>query len=160
MEVFVCTYCEDGTFAAPSKQLFDQHISLAHSQDSNFVIQCSHQACSRTFTNYRSYQNHLLKHDSRDKDELALMTVNQSMTPTDSPIYDYDDCIISPVNTNVDMEIVPSTSYLTDYCAKWILKPGETRKLTRTALLGIIEDSSQLIEEILTNVKSQVMLLS
>ena len=81
------------------------------------------------------------------------MTVNQSMTPTDSPIDDYEDCIISPVHTNVDMEIVPSTS---DYCAKWILKPRETRKLTRTALLGINEDSSQLIEEVLTNVKSQV----
>ena len=48
------------------------------------------------------------------------------------------------------------TSSLMDYCTKWILKTGETRKLTRTALTGIVRDTSELIEEVLLNVESQV----
>ena len=58
MEIYRCQYCSE-RFSAPSEQLLDRHIKLVHSQDPSFIIQCKHEPCSRTFTNYRTY---LLKH--------------------------------------------------------------------------------------------------
>ena len=50
-----------------------------------------------------------------------------------------------------------TVSDLTSYCAKWILKTSETRKLTRTALVGIVEDTADLIKEVLSSAKSQIL---
>ena len=43
-------------------------------------------------------------------------------------------------SSGVVSEHPDTVSDLTLYCGKWILKTSETRKLTRTALVGIIED--------------------
>ena len=61
MAVYRCEYCDNDNyepFIAPSSKL------NVHSQDPGFSIECKHPSCSRVFVNYRTYQNHLLKHNS------------------------------------------------------------------------------------------------
>ena len=48
----------------PTEPLLLQHIRVCHSWDPNFSIQCIVRGCCRTFGNYRTFQNHLLKHGS------------------------------------------------------------------------------------------------
>ena len=45
---------------------------------------------------------------------------------------------------------------LTNFCAKWILRISETRKLTRTATVGIVQDMSDLLMEVSACIKEQV----
>lgn len=41
------------------------------------------------------------------------------------------------------------------FAAKWILKTGETRSLTRKATLGIVEDVSDLVDFVTHSLKQQ-----
>ena len=52
-----------------------------------------------------------------------------------------------------DETLQPSTD-LTDYCAKCLTT--ETRKLTKTATVDIVEDVSDLVSEVVTNVEAHV----
>ena len=54
-----------------------------------------------------------------------------------------------------DLE-VSGTCNFTNYCAKWILKTIESRRLTRIATIGIVEDISELIKEDCSCVEDQV----
>lgn len=51
---------------------------------------------------------------------------------------------------------VPTSKDIKLYSAKWLLKTSETRSLTRTASVGIVEDVSSLIEVILNGLKSDI----
>lgn len=64
MQSYPCSSCS-GEFLAPSEALLLRHIRIAHSSDPDFSIQCSFGGCLRTFRNFRTYQNHLLKHSGR-----------------------------------------------------------------------------------------------
>lgn len=44
----------------------------------------------------------------------------------------------------------------THYCAKWILKTSETRRLTRNSTLGIVQDVTDLVREVSTSIEDQV----
>lgn len=56
-----------------------------------------------------------------------------------------------------DYEFPDNSDHLTLYCAKWILKTNETRKLTRSAMVGIVNVTADLIREILSSVKAQLL---
>ena len=43
-----------------------------------------------------------------------------------------------------------------NYCAKWILRTSETRKLTRSTTVGIVSDVSELLSDVVTGIKTQV----
>lgn len=143
-----CPYCE--AFTAPSQRLLERHIRVTHYQDPGFKIKCNHVSCCRVFTNYRTYQNHLLKHKKDDNttrlaDDLpegSNATEDISSAADDSVPEDNDDNLL-----NLD---------LTNFCAKWILRISETRKLTRTATVGIVQDVSDLLMEVSACIKEQV----
>ena len=116
MSNFPCTLCS-GEFLAPSERLLLTHIRLAHSQDPDFSVQCSFSGCSRTFKNFRTYQNHRLKHS-----QVAGLIRDVS---------EEDDSAESDADNDVDDEIsTPSSNEMQMYAAKWILKTRETRNIT------------------------------
>lgn len=149
MALYRCEYCDYDNcdpFIAPSSKLLERHIKNVHSQDPGFSIECKHPSCSRVFVNYRTYQNHLLKHNRSPTEPVELAVTN---TPQ--------------IEVNEEMEISPPVtgSYqhlpsFTDYCAKWILKTSETRKLTRNATLGIVHDVSDIVKEVSLCIEDQV----
>ena len=155
-----CPYCTDERFAAPSKKLLSRHIKLVHSQEPSFSIQCSQ--CSRTFINFRSYNNHIrIKHSSAcesfdqeistnvdtgetEQDQLALNAYSVSSQSENQP------------DSQVPVYVSGDSKSLTRYCAKWILKTGETRKLTRHALIGVVQDTSEFFNLVLDIAREQV----
>ena len=152
MEAYICSYCPcSEQFCAPSQKLLERHIKLAHTHEPGFRIKCSHLSCSRFFTNYRTYQNHLRLHKSGPEDEGNNIEHEVSR----GCIGEIDSEIMEVQNNceNADTEISPN---LTDYCARWILKTSETRKLTRVATVGIVEDVSELVKEVVSCVETQV----
>lgn len=52
--------------------------------------------------------------------------------------------------------IEPLLQLTSTLCAKWILKTTETRKLTRSASIGIIQDVSEIVSEVSTMLYDQV----
>ena len=144
-----CLYCSV-EFSAPSEKVLLSHIRLVHSHDPNFRIQCSFSGCSRTFRNFRTYQNHRLQHCQRgsqgddiiEEDDMNEGDVNDRSQGDESMI---DDEVCAP--TVADMQLL--------FAAKWILKIRETRSLTRSATQGILEDVQDLISFVTQTLQSR-----
>lgn len=137
--------CSSCSFIAPSEVLLLSHIRLVHSMDPNFSIQCTLEGCARTFTNFRTYQNHLLTHRSPREDDQGLENFD---TGTDIPIDEH---------FNDSENYVPELPHLNQlYIAKWILKTSEINNLTRAATLDIIENVSDLAMTISQSLKHEV----
>ena len=132
---------------APSEPRLPTHIRLAHANDPNFSIQCTSNGCGRTFTNFRTYQNHRLTHrcDSAslglDANAVELDENNPSPLPIDA-------CTTSAISL--------TTSEMQHFTVKWVLKTRETRNLTRMAMQGIIEDVGELVIFVSQTLESQV----
>ena len=139
-----CSYCPE-QFSAPSEELLLTHIRLVHSSDPGFSIQCAHQGCMRTFTNFKAFQNHRrLKH--------AAQLPSQDLPSSSDDHTAYSD-VENP--EAVPHTVVPSHADIQSFSSKWILKIGETRKLTRAATLGIVEDVSELVAFVSKTLMSQ-----
>jgi len=163
METFSCSYCVDNAFSAPTEVLILNHIKRVHSLDPGFSIQCSFAGCSRTFSNFRTYQNHRLTHREQVDREQVIVTDQGAdgnldhdtlgraeQSPSDYGTGDYSQNH-DGVAGELGLEVNTTLSSLTDvdmqtYAAKWILKTSEARSLTRTATMGIVEDASDFID--------------
>jgi hypothetical protein len=143
-------------------------MKMVHYHDPGFFFECS--TCHRKYTNHRSYQNHILKHKKQtncsddgtntgipnDSDSLNCQSTQH---PDQIDVHDvslhYHDGV--PVaNVVCDSNEIVKNLDLTDHCAKWILKTSETRSLTRTATIGVVQDVSDLISDITDHLKTQV----
>ena len=145
MAKFVCPYCPEDEFIAPSWTLLLTHIRLVHSLDPNVSIQCSIDGCSRTFTNFRTYQNHQRTYHSiitNSSDQSVSDHDNQEFWNTDSNLEMYT----SSLETAVDMR---------SFSARWILKTSETRSLTWRATLGIVADVSDMVDFVVESLRTQ-----
>lgn len=148
---FQCNYCD---VSAPSSQLLQKHVRQTHIDDPNFQIQCSNEGCRRTFTHYRTFQNHLLSHTTT-----SLHTLASSAAPSvndESDHYQADNDGNLTISTGNVTELDPCRFTLKDHIAKWILKTGESRYLTRTAMMGILEDVSDIVQLIISHLHSEV----
>lgn len=146
-ERFVCSYCPD-YYVAISESILLSHIRLVHSSEPGFSIQCSANGCSRTFTNFRTYQNHRLTHRTSPDAHLAGTAlpdriVDHSMIS--EPEY------VSTVGSSEENSSINIPSFV----ARWLLKTTETRSLTRAASVGIVEDVSHLMDFVIQQLHSQ-----
>ena len=139
---YVCSYCVNDFFTAPSEVLLLNHIRLVHSKDPNFSIQCQSENCSRTFTNFRTFQNHRRSCSAIDSTPHGVL----GETICESGDQHGEDII---------NDVLPTSSDLQMYCAKWILRMSETRALTRTATLGVVDDVRELVDVITEGLKSK-----
>ena len=143
MSAIPCSYCS-GEFFSPSEELLLTHIRLVHSSDPGFSIQCSEQGCSRYFSSFKAYQNHRrLKHGSNN-------TADQPTLDANEEVEDLDCTDIEAHNPSV-----PSTEDMQHFSSRWILKTRETRKLSRAAMQGVIEDVGDLVTFISGTLESQ-----
>ena len=143
---FSCPYCP-ADYSAPSETLLLTHIRITHSNEPNFSIQCSTSGCARTFTNFRTYQNHRLTH--RNQVPCCLLT-DDEVHEDELGLGSYDVHAYSLADT-----ISPTTTDMQSFAAKWILKTRETRSLTRTAMQGVIEDVGDLVRFVTHTLASQ-----
>ena len=134
MSSLPCSYCS-GEFSAPSEELLLTHIRLVHSCDPGFSILCSHHGCSRSFSSFKSYQNH------RRLEHKSIISPEQPIPDPDGEFEDRDDVSIEAHTTNT-----PSTGDM-PFLSRWILKTRETREHTRTAIQGVIEDVEDLVTQ-------------
>ena len=146
MAALPCRYCS-GSFSAPSEILLLHHIRLVHSLEPGFSIQCSSNGCSRTFKNFRTYQNHRrLKHRRIEE-------------PSETPTYydlESDQDIEGLSNGENEYSVpIPDTTDMQSFAVKWILKTRETRSLTRAATQGVIEDVQDLMDLITQSLWTQ-----
>lgn len=133
---FICSYCSSttGQFTAPSEAFLLSHVRLVHSLDPNFTIQCTRDDCSRTFRNFRTYQNHILTHQ-----------------PSESCHGDFEDDTLSLPSVDNDENFdevspyLPTAEDMQSFAARWILKTSETRSLTRAATIGIVQDVADMV---------------
>ena len=141
---FFCSLCS-GDFVAPSETLLLNHIRLVHSCDPNFFIQCSFPECLRTFKNFRTYQNHRLKHRFHEASGESDCSFANEL----------DEQSLGSVPRR---EVTaPSVPFMKSYCARWILKTRESRGLTRSATQGVIEDVQDLVTVITNSLESQAL---
>lgn len=109
--VHFCPYCDDSEeFSAPSQVLLLNHVRLVHSNDPDFSIQCSFPDCSRTFVNFRTYQNHLLVHPRHG------VTEDFQRTEDGIPGDNNSDTLEEPeieVSTSSDLHETGTTGYTT-----------------------------------------------
>ena len=149
---FICPYCSDEDYIAPSQCLLLTHVRLVHSLDPNFSIQCNKDGCSRRFKNFRTYQNHCAMHDR----SLSALGNEESSTDTYPTDPGSEHALVTPSDAHNPPPTLPSSaSEMKPYIAKWILKTSETRSLTRVATLGIVHDVSDLVEFITQALKQQ-----
>ena len=151
---YKCPYCScNETYCAPSQILLERHIKYVHSQEPVFRIECKQPFCTRIFSNYHTYQNHLIQH--KNDSEVETSEELDSQMQSDSRM-DFE--VRSDEKTSND-RAHSVNNYLpdfTDYCAKWILKTSETKKLTTTATVGIVEDVADLVKEVSSCLADQV----
>lgn len=140
---FSCPYCPDD-YSAPSETLLLAHIRITHSNEPNFSIQCSTNGCARTFTNFRTYQNHRLTH----RRQVQRRT-------RDDEVEDNGNYAVDAHPLEVLPTVSPTTTDMQSFTAKWILKTRETRSLTRTAMQGVIQDVSDLVSFVTQTLESQ-----
>lgn len=145
---YVCSYCVEDTFIAPSEVLLLNHIRLVHSCDPNFSIQCSSEGCSRTFSNFRTFQNHC-------RMCRAVYSPGPIFPDNDGHSDSHSDAA-SIVSAAESVTASISADDLQSFSAKWILKTSETRSLTRAATLGIVNDVSDLLGFISDSLKEQI----
>ena len=84
-------FCDE--FCAPSQKLLERHFKFVHSNDPGFSIHCS--TCHRKYTNYCTYQNHLLKHKKEINNTVTELSIgnestDESRSTTDENFHDYD----------------------------------------------------------------------
>ena len=148
---YMCPYCPE-EYITPTEVLLQSHIRIVHSSDSGFTIRCSEQGCERTFRNFRTYQNHLLSH-RRDLNSTAN---SSESSPIDAPLRAHESHASLMACRDDYTSFLPRREDIKLYSAKWLLKTSETRYLTRTASVGIVEDVSSLIEHLMNGLKSKL----
>ena len=154
MEVFTCTYCPSTD--AFSALRMERHIRLVHSHEPNFIIHCSVGYCARSFSNYRTYQNHLSSAHRGQSQVVSYEDFNREcMSYLQPDDVDFDDDGIHRDGGNEDDK--DNETDLQSTAAKWILKTNETRELSRSTMLGIIDDISDLFEVVLSTCRKRTI---
>ena len=146
-----CVYCD---FLSPSEQLLLVHIRQVHSNDPNFRIECDIEQCRRTFTNYRTYVNHIRSH-AKQSENMS----NESIRSEDNENNSDQDGSGEEHITNAEQPTEDNDFNMKDFAAKWILRTSESRCLTRTALLGIVNDVSEMVQMVVDNIRRDVQQL-
>ncbi len=148
MASYQCPYCseDNDNFSTPSEKLLLNHIKIVHSTDAGFMIQCSLCGCSRTFTNFKAFQNHRrIKH----KYDEGLTTIEPCLSS-----------LVENSSDDTDQSMISITHRpMQSFSSKWILKTRETRKRTRSAMQGVIDDVGELVTFVTQSLESQTRAL-
>ena len=138
------------------------HIRIVHSMEPGFSIPCSVDGCRRTFTNFRTYQNHQLTHStcSHEAADTGTLT-NSDENADDNFCTDHDSSSLHrDLSSNKENSPAAANTISHDsmqsFAAKWILKMSETKCLMRAAATSMITDMSDLLEFVVQTLNTEV----
>ena len=182
-----CPLCSSAAHLKFDYREFCKHLRLFHAHQPGFRVPCRINGCQRSYTNLRSFQNHVSSVHNWAKDE-GLMLVEEECLLTngkscdDSNDYD-DDTDDSDDNDNNDDNgknhtgsygifesggheqsddtfEVPcySREMLQKSSAIFLLGLKEKYKLTQTAIHGIIEGFTNVTQQQIGSLQSQVVI--
>ena len=148
VQCFFCQSFKGTTFAAVVR-----HIGSVHSHEPGFSISCGIKDCprrsTRPYNNFASYKKHLYRHHPDVLNQTIHPAVaendeTQNADPELHPINPCDDISDPSEHGNGLQE--SHSEQLKRSAALFILKTAEVRKLTLTAVNGVLEDVQELVE--------------
>ena len=137
------------------KKDYLRHVELFHAHQPNFCIPCGISGCQRTFQKLHTFRKHISDHHSGDPSP-----TNQPLATQPEP----DDCSITASDQNREQDTFhhghaePHTamSALQKSSALFLMGLKEERKLTQTALQGVIEGVTTLTRSQLSVLHAEV----
>ena len=157
----VCPLCPASLSSVSFKLTeYIQHIRLFHSHQPNFSLTCGIRGCSRTFTNFGTFKNHVSSRHNLprvdDVSDCGCSSLGYSDLSGNGD--DNDD-----EGTSMDTGVSDTTEQVEDVAkrlkrsaALLLLKLKEKQKLTQVALQGVIEGVTSLFQEHLSVLHTQV----
>ena len=142
--MFRCPYCNVGGYSSFKKLL--SHITLIHSHEPNFSITCGN--CSRSFTNFNTFKTHIQR--EKEKEKLARLF--------EEPVGDHfnDDEGAREGSDEDEIDEDENTETMTRYLALFLLKTKEQNQISQQALNSILENTSDLVEKNLEELKARI----
>ena len=152
MNKCVCWICYSA--AAPTLKGVVRHMAVAHAHDPGFHVSCGIGGCSRTYSNFYSFKKHLYR---KHREHLDIATVSSATVTSlsDSLLHDTE---YEPEAGNLyDTDLV-STSITRHkkQMALFILKLKEVRKVSQTAIDGLVCDFTLIIQQIISQLQNDV----
>ena len=157
VQCFLCQSFKGTTFAAVVR-----HIGSVHAHEPGSSISCGIKDCprrsTRPYDNFASYKKHLYRHhpDVLNHTIQPLVADSDGVQDADPElhqIYPCDDISDPPV---LDVNGLQEREQLKRSAALFILKTAETRKLTLTAVSGILDDVQELVERAVHSTHAKV----
>ena len=177
MSAMECPLCSDAAHMKFDWRDFLKHLTLFHAHHPDFKVSCRIDGCQRSFTNIRTYQNHVSSVHNwckgmnssqvfTEEESTTLVRTSSEVSGDDENDKDADDESSSTnVNAGADHEGMESTTGLPPCCSQELLQNSsavfllglkEKYKLTQTALQGIIKGVTNLTQQRISYIQSQV----
>ena len=178
-----CPLCSSAAHIKFDYRDFCKHLRLFHAHQPGFKVPCRINGCQRSYTNLRSYQNHVSNVHNWVKDE-RLVFDEEECLPTNDKLCDNLDDSSDDNNSNDDNDDNDRTNTgIFDYCdyeqsdktldissysqgysqemlqkssAIFLLGLKEKYKLTQTAIQGIIEGFTNVTQQQMDSLQLQV----
>lgn len=142
-----CPVCRN--FKAQRLLYYLKHIHLYHAHEPGLNITCGLSGCTRSFTNFYTYRDHVYAyHGDRDMSQLV---------PTDVHSGDHGGVGSSGEDYTTDREETQSPSsddVLQRAAAMWILKTKEKHRIPQSSMEAIIRDVQGFLQLVLGEIHS------
>ena len=171
-----CPLCSLTSHSKLTITTFLKHIKLFHAHQAGFKLTCGIHGCQRTYTNFRTFENHVSAMH-RTNCDLSTTEAESSIVNEDSESPSSSECLwaanSSEVETSDESEedletnndpVIPdnhkaiqcSSELLQKSSALFLLQLKEKHKLTQVALQGVLEGVTNLNKQQLSLLHSKV----
>ena len=143
-------YCPLCSLPLPTLALYINHIRLSHADMPGFRICCTQQGCSKSFTNFRTYRNHIYAYHDFSIDEDNEPGNGGGFHDQESSIGDrFHDQETGSGDDRTDASTITDIATeesLQRAAALWLLKTREKNRLPLSVMDTMIADFQSLYE--------------
>ena len=157
--VVYCWICYN--FAGRTLKGVLRHMRSVHSHESNFHLVCGINSCPRTYTKFPSFKKHLYRHHrcQLDSSRVTILTPTTDLKETESEVqmeqllFDNEEGHDNEENHDfvTDPELEKKTFGL------FLLKMKEVHKVSQNALITMVDDVNDLIQDKIKTLEIDVM---
>lgn len=159
--MYSCRVC--GSFASPTFAAVMRHIGSTHAADEQLVLVCPVQGCTREdpYSNFESFRSHVYRKHRGVLRGLSVVNAEGynscQVTAEDTSgteAIDYEDVLESgEADCSLeDVETLPSDGDMQSDAARFLLKTREERKITQSAVDGVVKDVTELWDKAMKQV--------
>lgn len=169
-----CPLCPDSRHLKLDIKEYLKHIRLFHANQANFKITCGINGCQRSYTNLGTFQNHVSGIHNSIFSNLTNSTITEEIV-ADSENESFDaicddnnsDCTSNSTTKNTcnddkddaeELEDILPHELLQNSSALFLLGIKEKYKLTQVATQGIVEGVTNLTQQLISVLKSKVII--